>query len=82
MPITKLGSKGQLKLPKDVRKALGLNQGDQAEIIITNKNEAILRSASIKTDEVFGMLKEYGQKPVSIESMKEGIKKRIKDHFE
>ena len=74
MPTTKITAKGQITIPVDVRRKLGLAPGDKVtfreqdgQFILEPAGSAVLRSA--------GMLRDLavGRPTVTIEQMKEAI---------
>ena len=81
MALATLTTKGQVTLPKQVREALNLHQGDKIEIIVTDDNEAIIRPVSNKVDDIFCKLHKPGRDAVSIEQMNDIVRQRIKDQF-
>ncbi|HEX3917218.1 MAG TPA: AbrB/MazE/SpoVT family DNA-binding domain-containing protein [Caulobacteraceae bacterium] len=75
-PRTKLSTKGQVVLPKEVRRRLKWEPG--AELVIEETREGvILKRANplppMEVDDVYGMLHRPGMKPITIEEMNEGI---------
>ncbi|WP_296643764.1 AbrB/MazE/SpoVT family DNA-binding domain-containing protein [Roseinatronobacter sp.] len=66
-----LTTKGQTTLPKDVRKALGLQPGDKLRYILIDGEVRLLRARSVL--ELEGALKRPGQKIVTLEQMEEAI---------
>ena len=82
MPVTTLTSKGQVTIPKVVRKSLCLNAGDKIEFIVTENKEVILRPITKKVDEVFGSLHKPGRKVVSIDDMDAAIKQKVRTKFQ
>jgi antitoxin PrlF len=81
MALATLTSKGQVTIPKTIRDSLHLNTGDKIEIIVTEKREAIMRPVSKKVDEIFGKLHKPGRKAVSLETMDDAIRDRMKERF-
>ena len=78
MPIATITSKGQLTVPKEVRKRLGLGVGDRVLFRIEDSGEATLARASRKSAEVFGMLAEYRKsRPVSVAAMDRKVRERF-----
>ncbi len=71
MQESKLTSKGQTTLPKDVRAALHLEPGDTLRYLVLDGEVRILRARPLS--ELRGLLKRPGQKPVSLEQMEESI---------
>lgn len=79
MPLSTLTSKGQITIPKSVRDALKLQQGDKVEFVENERHEFVLKPATKKVAEVAGMLKRYQRdRPVSIEEMNEAIAGQVK----
>jgi AbrB family looped-hinge helix DNA binding protein len=79
MALATLTTKGQVTIPKQVREALKLHTGDKIEIIVTKNREALIRPISKKVDDVFSKLYKPTRKSVSVDSMNEAIKNRMKD---
>jgi antitoxin PrlF len=79
MPLSTLTSKGQITVPKSVRDALKLQQGDKVEFVENERHEFILKPATKKVVEVAGLLKDFKKdRPVSIEEMNEAIADQVK----
>ncbi len=81
MAVATLTTKGQITIPKSVRDFLKLRTGDKVEIVTTKKGEGIIRPISKKVDDVFCRLHSPGKDAISIESMNDVIKERMKDKF-
>ena len=81
MALATLTTKGQVTIPKIIRDSLKLNTGDKIEIIVTEKREAIIRPVSKKVDDIFGRLHKHGRKAVSLETMDDAIRNRMRDKF-
>jgi antitoxin PrlF len=64
-------TKGQTTLPKDVRKALGLQPGDKLRYILLDGEIRLLKTRPVLDLE--GALKRPGQKTVTLEEMEEAI---------
>ena len=67
-------SKGQITIPAEVRKKLGLKPGDRVRFIEGENGEYILRPKTGSIMNLKGFLKWTG-KPVTIEDMNEAIAK-------
>ncbi len=78
MVLTTLTTKGQVTIPKQIRDTLKLHTGDKIEIIVTENREALIRPVSKKVDDVFGKLYKPTKKSISLESMNDAIKDRMK----
>ena len=81
MQQTKLTSKGQVTIPKNIRDFLYLHAGDKVEFVITEKDEVLLRPITKKVDDVFGKLFKANRESVSIKEMDAAIAKKIRDCF-
>jgi AbrB family looped-hinge helix DNA binding protein len=75
MSTSTLTSKGQITIPKDIRKQLNLHSGDRLEFVIDEDGRVLVLSASIDASESAGMLKSPAR-PVSVEEMNRAIRKR------
>ena len=74
MNESKITSRGRTTLPKPVREALGVSQGDRVRYVILDKGVRILPLRSIKTS--FGALKpHYSGPPATLEDMDRAIAK-------
>lgn len=74
MAHSRLTSKGQITIPKSVRKMLNLKTGDQVDFKISN-GIVILTPVSKSVSEVFGILSRENGKPISVEQMNNDLKK-------
>ena len=72
MPTAAVTSKGQITIPAEVRKKLGLKPGDRVRFIEGEHGEYILRPKTGSIMDMKGFLKWAG-KPVTIEEMNETI---------
>ncbi|MBU1054126.1 MAG: AbrB/MazE/SpoVT family DNA-binding domain-containing protein [Proteobacteria bacterium] len=79
MALATLTTKGQITIPKIIRDSLKLNTGDKIEIIVTEDREAIIRPVSKKVDDIFCKLHKPGRKAISIDTMNDVIKDRMRD---
>ncbi len=78
MALATLTTKGQVTIPKQIRETLKLHTGDKIEIIVTKNREALIRPISKKVDDIFSKLYKPTRKSVSVESMNDAIKNRMK----
>ena len=78
MAIATVTSKGQVTIPKAVRKKLRLHTGDKLEFIITPQGETLLRPVTKRVDDIFGRLHRAGRKAVSVEEMDAAIQQRVR----
>ena len=82
MPLATLTTKGQVTIPKEVRKALNLQTGDKIEIIVTENREAVIKPVSRKVDDIFCRLRKPGKKTLSTAEMNAVIKEKMRGKFE
>lgn len=73
MPTTTLTSKGQLTLPKAIREQAGAHTGDRLEVSVTEDGTIHLRQLRGSVNQLAGILRRPGQRPVSIREMDESI---------
>ena len=71
MQESKVTSRGQTTLPRDVRAALKIDAGDTLRYVVSGGEVQILKARSVT--ELSGMLKRPNQAPVSVEEMDEAI---------
>ena len=82
MSLSTLTSKGQITIPKSLRKSMSIDTGDKIEFIINEQNEVVIKPITKKAIDVFGQLSKYKKdKPISIEKMNEAIAKQFKKDF-
>ena len=74
MATAALTSKGQITIPVEVRKKLGLKPGDRIGFIENENGEFVLKRKTGSLMDMEGILKWTG-KPVTIEEMNETIRK-------
>ena len=72
-----LTSKGQITIPKEVRVRLGLRTGDRLAFEVQGESEAVVRPLSASVDEVFGMLRRPGRKPLTLKEMDVAVRRRM-----
>jgi len=71
---SKVTTKGQTTLPRDVRAALDLASGDRVRYFILDKEVRIIKVRSIR--ELKGILARPGQKAGSLDAMEAAIAER------
>jgi antitoxin PrlF len=83
MSIATLTTKGQITLPRDVRKKLHLETGEKIDFNVDEKNGTVILAPVNKTvDQVFGMLRSHcPKKQISIEDMDAGIGKKLTKEY-
>jgi antitoxin PrlF len=75
MPTATLTSKGQLTLPRLVRKHLRVQTGDTVEFIIGDDGEVRVRAGDIDVADLKGLLRESGRRAVTIDQMEAAIRR-------
>jgi antitoxin PrlF len=77
MPISVLTSKGQMTIPKEVRKALNLRPSEKV-IIVVEGNRAILQPLKGNLLDIGGSVKTMDrEKPIEFKKVREEVKKRV-----
>lgn len=74
-------SKGQITIPKDVRDILHLESGSKVDFFINDNGEAVMRSLSKTTEEVFGILSSPKRRKVSVREMDKKLKNTLKKRW-
>jgi AbrB family looped-hinge helix DNA binding protein len=72
-------SKGQITIPKDVRNILHLESGSKVDFFINDNGEAVMRSLSKTTEDVFGILSSPKRRKISIREIDRKLKSRLKN---
>ena len=73
--VSKLTSKGQLTIPKSIRKKFKLHRGDKIEFFVDKDGVIVLVPVKSSVKELKGMVP-LPDKKVSIEDMQEAIESR------
>ena len=77
MPISVLTSKGQMTIPKEVRKALNLHPLEKV-IIVVEGNRAIIQPLKGNLLDIGGSVKmTEREKPIDFKKVREEVKKRV-----
>ena len=77
MPISVLTSKGQMTIPKEVRKALNLQPSEKV-IIVVEGNRAIIQPLKGNLLDIGGSVKiTKREKPIHFKKVREEVKKRV-----
>ena len=72
-----VSSKGQVTIPKEIRKMLGVEQSDKVVFTPLGKGKVLITSANRPASDIFGILKHRKlERPVSIDDMELAIKER------
>jgi len=73
--LTVVTRKGQITVPAEIRKALGLHQGDKVALVLEN-DEVRLRRAGSVVAQTAGLLK-TSERPLSAKELREEAEKVI-----
>ncbi len=76
MAVATLTSKGQITIPTQVRRALGLEAGDRVEFVEQGNEQFLILAATRSVKELKGPFRGKRSKPVSIEEIKVTIMRR------
>jgi len=77
MPVAVLTSKGQMTIPKEVRKALNLKPSDKV-IITVEGREAVIKPLRGNILDIGGSIKiSEKEKPLDFHRVREEVKKRV-----
>jgi antitoxin PrlF len=77
MPVAVLTSKGQMTIPKEVRKALNLKPSEKV-IITVEGNHAVIKPLRGNIMDIGGSIKiSEKEKPVDFHRIREEVKKRV-----
>lgn len=74
-------SKGKITIPKDVRKTLHLESGSKVDFFINDNSEAVMRSLSKTTEDVFGILSSPKRRKISVKEMDKKLKSTLKKRW-
>jgi len=77
MPIVAISAKGQVTIPKEVRKALSLQSSDRV-IIVLDGAQAIIKPIRGNLLDIGGSITiPEGQKPIDFQRVRESVKKKL-----
>lgn len=79
MSVATITSKGQTTIPKEIREYLKLHPGDSIDFIIEKAGKVVIEPATADVKELEGILYKPGRKAVTVEEMKQAVKKRFRD---
>lgn len=82
MPTSTLTSKGQITLPREIRKRLGLRTGDVLELRFDERGRVVLRPVGESAvDRVSGVLRHLAkERPVTVKEMRQAVLRRAREH--
>ncbi|MEK7279772.1 MAG: AbrB/MazE/SpoVT family DNA-binding domain-containing protein [Nitrospirota bacterium] len=77
MPIAVLTSKGQMTIPKEIRRALNLKPSEKV-IIVVEGNQAIIKPLRGNILDIGGSIRiSDAEKPIDFHKVREEVKKRV-----
>ncbi|MBI5043052.1 MAG: AbrB/MazE/SpoVT family DNA-binding domain-containing protein [Nitrospirae bacterium] len=77
MPIAVLTSKGQMTVPKEIRKALNLKPSEKV-IIVVEGNQAVIKPLRGNILDIAGSVSlPHEEKPIDFRKVREDVRKKI-----
>lgn len=73
MAVATVTSKGQITIPAGVRRQLGLRAGDRIDFVVEAGGEVRLKPKKRPLEDLLGILRGSGKKPLSVEEMHETV---------
>ena len=80
MPESKITSKGQVTIPKQVRDMLRIDTGDRVQFLVREDGVVELRPQTVRLEDVYGVI-DYAGEPATVEEMNEGIATAVRTSF-
>ncbi len=81
MPCSTVSSKGQVTIPKEVRKALRVDTGDRVLFVVREDGVVELRPETVNLLDLVGILEPSDGRHVTIEEINEGIGRAVDESF-
>ena len=82
MAEARMGSKGKITIPRNIREHLKLKLGDKLIFRVTGNDQVVVDVARDHISELYGLLRRKGGKPVSVETMDQAICTQVKSRDE
>lgn len=76
MPRSIITRKGQTTIPKVIRDRLGLRAGDHIDFVVSADGAVVLKTALQSVKALKGFLAIKGQRPLSLPSMHQAVRRR------
>lgn len=73
MPVSKLTSKGQTTIPKEIRDALDLKPGDRILFMISDDGKVTMTPQNKGIEELAGIFYDPDRKPLTDAELKEAV---------
>ena len=74
MPQSRLSSKGQLVIPKEVRDFLRVTAGDRIDFVVRDDGQVLIRPAVTELSDLRGLLARREGKGLTVDEMNEVIR--------
>jgi antitoxin PrlF len=79
MPSSRLSTKGQIVIPREIREWLGLRPGDRIDFVVEEHGSVRLRPALLDVRDLRGLLSNTDRPPVSVEAMNEAMNEAVRE---
>ncbi len=76
MTESTITTKGQCVVPKKIRDYMQLNPGDKVDFIIKEDGEVFVRPVVLDVQDLKGLMKRPGRKPITLKEMEKAVRKR------
>lgn len=76
-----VSSRGQVVIPKNIRKALDIHDGTELIFSVEDDGSLLLKPVKRSLLDFFGYLKRPGEKALSVEEMDETIEENFRQEF-
>ena len=73
MPSATVTSKGQVTIPKSIRRALRVAEGDRLDFVVEQEGRVVVRVGAADVSDLKGLLHRPGRRAVSVEAMNAAI---------
>ena len=73
MPSTTVTSKGQVTIPKSIRRVLRVAAGDRLDFVVEGEGRVVVRAGVADVNDLKGLLQRPGRRAVSVEAMNAAI---------
>ncbi len=73
MPRATVTSKGQITIPRSIRRALRLQAGDRLDFVLEAKDRLVVRPAAPDLGDLKGLLHRPRRRPVTLDEMEAAI---------
>ena len=73
MPSATVTSKGQVTIPKAIRRALRLAEGDRLDFVVEKEGRVVVRAGAADISDLKGLLHRPGRRAVSVEAMNAAV---------